>query len=89
MSYETYMNVKDFVRAEEKPAIQVKGIRRDVRPFKVVGLFDESAKDGSYIREQLPGMSLTIDLANMTNEDRAAARKKLEGSLEAIRGASK
>jgi class 3 adenylate cyclase len=84
MSYETYVNVKDFVRAEEQPAIQVKGIRRDVRPFTVHGLLDEPKTGSTLIREESPGLLLTINLANMTNEDRAAARKKLEESLEAL-----
>jgi class 3 adenylate cyclase len=84
MSYETYMNVKDFVQAGEQPSIQVKGIRRDVRPFTVIDLSDNLDAGSRYIHEQVPGMSLTMDLANMTDEDRVAARKKLEESLKAL-----
>ena len=81
MSYETYVNVKDFVHAEEQEAIQVKGIRRDVRPFRVVGLFDELAENGDYVHRSCPGLSITIDLNKLSREE---ARKELTQATRAL-----
>ncbi len=83
MSYETYVNVKDFVHAEEQEAIKVKGIRRDVRPFKVVGLFDELAENGEYVHRHLPGLDLTIDLNKLSPEK---ARRALAEAMQALDG---
>ena len=52
MSYETYMNVQDFVHAEEQEAIKGGGDSRDVRPCKIVGLFDDLAEDGEYVHRR-------------------------------------
>jgi class 3 adenylate cyclase len=83
MSYETYMNVKDFVSAEEQPAIQVKGIRRDVRPFKVVGLFDELVSNGEYVHRSRPGVTISIDLNKASPEE---ARQELTEAMQALDG---
>jgi class 3 adenylate cyclase len=83
MSYETYVNVKDFVHAEEQEAIKVKGIRRDVRPFKVVGLLDELAEDGEYVHRSRPGVTISIDLKKASPEE---ARKELTEAMQALDG---
>ncbi len=37
MSYETYAHVKDMVDVEQKEAIKMKGINRDIRIYSVKG----------------------------------------------------
>ena len=81
MSYETYVNVKDFVRAEERPAIQVKGIRRDVRPFTVVGLLDELAEGGEYVHREIPGLTISMDLNKLSHDE---ARQILDEAIDAL-----
>ena len=44
LSYETYALVRDLVRAQPLPAIQMKGISREVVPYAVEGLIGASSR---------------------------------------------
>ena len=37
MSYETYAHVQDMIEVEEKPAVTMKGINREIKVFEVIG----------------------------------------------------
>ena len=41
MSYETYAHVQDMVEVEQKEAIKMKGINRDIRIYSVKGRKEE------------------------------------------------
>ena len=41
MSYETYVHVQDMVEVEQKEAIKMKGINRDIRIYSVKGRKEE------------------------------------------------
>jgi hypothetical protein len=96
-SYETYALVRDRVTAEEWPAIEVKGIRREIRPYALTGFLDKPAAD-HMIYAELEGMSVRIDLRNLDDEhrremltqlDRISERlKRPEGSLDASTAAA-
>ena len=81
LAYETYVNVQDIVEAEEQPPMQVKGIRREVRPFKVVGLFEELAEGVRYVHRKIPGLAISIDLNKLSHDE---ARQALDEAIHAL-----
>jgi adenylate cyclase len=85
MSYETFALVEDTVRAEARPPLQVKGIRQEIRPYAVTGLFDDLEKENKIIRKERNGLNLLIDFEAMNEETRKAATVDLEEALAAMR----
>ena len=81
MSYETYALVEDMVRTEARAPIQAKGIRREILPYAVTGLFDELEKEHKIIRKERNGLNLLIDFEAMDDETRKAATVDLEEAL--------
>ena len=77
LGHETYSLVRDDVAVEEQTPIKVKGFAEPVRCYKVLGLYDDLAEEGSVIREESDGFKVLLDLQK---QDRAAGR----GCLEAI-----
>jgi adenylate cyclase len=75
---ETEALVRDEVMAEEQETLELKGIPRPVRTYKVVGIHDELAAEGRVIRREQPGLRLEVDRAQLSDEDKAAAIKALE-----------
>jgi class 3 adenylate cyclase len=76
LSYETYAVVRDMVDAEERPSIEAKGIRREIRPFALTNFFERSEED-RYIRCDRDGLSIRIDLNKLSDEDRQQAEEML------------
>ena len=60
MGHETYSLVKDEVAAEEQAPIKVKGFAEPVRCYKVLGLYDNLAKEGAVICEESDGFKLRL-----------------------------
>jgi adenylate cyclase len=52
LGHETYSLVKDEVAAEEHAPIKAKGFAEPIRCYKVLGLYDDLAKEGTVIREE-------------------------------------
>lgn len=86
LSYETYALVRDLVRAQPLPGIQVKGISREVVPYAVEGFLGDLAQRSQVISEHAKGLDLFIDLDVI--DDRAAERTKrrLKELLAALEG---
>ena len=84
MAYETFALVRDRVYAEAGEPIRVKGIPREVRPYRVIGLQDELAIEDRFIRKEQPGMQLFIDLHRMEGLDRAAAIADMQETIATI-----
>ena len=51
LGHETYSLVKDEVAAEEQAPIKVKGFAEPIRCYKVLGLYDHLAEEGSARQE--------------------------------------
>jgi class 3 adenylate cyclase len=82
LGHETYSLVKDEVEAEEQPAIKAKGFAEPVRCYKVLGLYDDLAEEGTVIREERDGFKL---LLNLEKQDRAEAIERLEAILARLK----
>ncbi len=83
MSFETYSQVRDIVEAEERPSIEAKGIRREIRPFALRKLLDDARLD-TVIRCESDGLSLRVDLAHMSEEHRRKAVDLLSGVVNQL-----
>jgi class 3 adenylate cyclase len=82
LGHETYSLVKDEVAAEEQPPIKAKGFAEPVRCYKVVGLYDDLAVEGTVIREERDGFKF---LLNLEKQDKAGAIERLEEILARLK----
>ncbi len=87
MSYETYALVRDLIEAEEKEPIQVKGIRREVRPYAVKGIADNLEGERRYLRTEREGLMFMANLNKLKGKEREKAIKELEGMLTEMKNA--
>jgi Adenylate cyclase, family 3 (some proteins contain HAMP domain) len=62
LGHETYSLVKDEVAAEEQVPIKAKGFAEPIRCYRVVGLYDDLAREGTVIREEKDGFKVLLDL---------------------------
>jgi class 3 adenylate cyclase len=83
LGHETYSLVKGEVAAEEQAPIKVKGFAEPIRCYKVFGLYDHLAEEGTVIREEREGFKFHL---NLQKRDRDEAIRILEGILSRLRG---
>ena len=83
LSYETYALVRAGVTAEEWPAIEVKGIRREIRPYALTEFLDEPEAN-EVIRSEIEGMSVRIDLRDLDDTRRQAMLTQLAEITERL-----
>jgi class 3 adenylate cyclase len=82
LGHETYSLVKDEVAAEEQTPIKAKGFAAPVRCYKVLGLYDQLAEEGTIIREEQEGFKFHL---NLQKRDKAEAIGILEGILSRLK----
>jgi adenylate cyclase len=82
LGHETYSLVRDDVAVDEQTPIKVKGFAEPVRCYKVLGLYDDLAAEGSVIREESDGFKVLLDLQK---QDRAAAVAALEAIVARLK----
>jgi adenylate cyclase len=82
LGHETYSLVKGEVAAEEQAPIKVKGFAATIRCYKVLGLYDDLAREGAVIREESDGFKVLLDLQKRERADIVAA---LEGILARLK----
>ncbi len=75
ISFETYANVKDDVRCEERGHVQVKGIAQPVATYAVVGLKQDLEQAGT------AHLRLEVDADRMSDDERKAAADVLRRAL--------
>ena len=85
LSYETYALVRDEFEVEDRPPTTVKGIPREIRCVALKNIGGEDAGRRNFVVKEQRGMRLTVNLALLTDESRAAAIGDLEEVLERIR----
>lgn len=85
VSFETFSFVRDEFDAEPLDPIQVKGIQEPVKPFSISGIFNDRDDNERYIRRDIQGMRIWIDLMRMTEDQREKTITELEGALKTVR----
>lgn len=83
---ETHALVKDLLATEKQESLELKGIPRPVRTYKVVDIYDDPSRDERYMRHEQAGLRIEIDKTKLTGEARAAAIEALEQAAETLKG---
>jgi adenylate cyclase len=84
LSYETYALVRDLVRAQPLAPIAMKGISREVVPYRVEGLLGELAQREQVISEHVTGLDLFLDLDALDEAGVERAKRRLSEALDAV-----
>ncbi len=84
ISYETYALVRDIVAADALPPITMKGISREVIPYAVSGLLDESGAIRHIFSEHSTGLDFYLDPAAVDAQAAERIRALLRKALAAL-----
>ncbi|HVA33955.1 MAG TPA: adenylate/guanylate cyclase domain-containing protein, partial [Candidatus Baltobacteraceae bacterium] len=84
VSYETYALVRDVATARPLPAMKVKGVSREVRPFVVESVRDEAGGSAQVFSEHATGLDLHLDVNMLDDSDAERARTLLQRALDAL-----
>jgi PAS domain S-box-containing protein len=85
LANETYSLVKDWLLAEEREAVTLKGFAKPVRTFAVKGIYEELASEGRVFHRNQDGFSLTINSELLSPDDKAKAIQALEDGLAQLK----
>ncbi|HYM17274.1 MAG TPA: adenylate/guanylate cyclase domain-containing protein, partial [Micropepsaceae bacterium] len=84
MSYETYALVRDIVHARPLAPISVKGISREVIPYVVEELLDETGEVKRIFSEHMAGADFFMDPSVVDEQSAARLRSVLKSAIEAL-----
>jgi hypothetical protein len=85
LSYETYALVQNRIRARALAPITLKGISREVVPYKVEGIHDDMEGEGNVIERKTDHLQLHVELAGLDEAGRDQVESALEAALSEIR----
>lgn len=77
ISYETYVHVQDMVQVEERQAIRLKGIARDIKAYAVKGRLSENSPMLSL--HDPAGVSIDLDTKTLDHSARSRLAQALHG----------
>lgn len=86
MAAETYSLVKDWLLAEEREAITMKGFPKPIKTFSVRGIYEELAAEGRVIHSEQDGLSLTINCDRLNRAGKNEVIHKLKDALAQLEG---
>jgi adenylate cyclase len=84
LSYETYMLVREMVSAHALPSIAVKGIHRQIVPYVIDGLLDETGTKIQKFSEHAAGLDFYLDLGAVDDAAEARIRGLLQDAIAAL-----
>ena len=84
LSYEAYMLVREMVSAHALPSITVKGIHRQIVPYLVDGLLDETGTKIEKFSEHAAGLDFYLDLGAVDDAAEARIRGLLQDAIAAL-----
>jgi len=85
LSYETYAHVHDMVQATQLEPITLKGVTRELIPYKVENLSSEKPVRGSVIDVNDPGFRVFVNMEELDEPGRDRVQRILSDTLEKIR----
>ncbi|HSA81877.1 MAG TPA: PAS-domain containing protein [Geminicoccaceae bacterium] len=86
IGYETYTLVKDEIYCQERGQIRIKGIAYPVSTYEVIDLHANFQQGLQVIHEERPHVTIDLDLAAMSAEERRDAAQLLESVRDRIAG---
>ena len=75
LSYETYVHVQDLVAVEERQAIRLKGIARDIKAYAVKGRLSETSK--SLTLHDPAGVAIDLNAHKLDSQERTRLAEEL------------
>jgi adenylate cyclase len=84
ISYETYALVRDMIDAQALPPITMKGITREVIPYSVRGIFDNSGRSVEIFSEHTAGIDFYLDPRMVDSAHAERVRTVLQNALSAL-----
>lgn len=85
LSYETFMLVRDMVRARPLEPITLKGIAHPIVPYVVEGRTDSARQSGQVISEHGSGLDLFIDTSAIDPSSAERVCRMLEGIVAELK----
>ena len=87
MSYETYAHVQDMVEVEQKEAIKMKGINRDIRIYSVKGRKEEGKEKTEVTKVTKPTKKELTEIEKLKEESLELKQKseKLENEANVLK----
>ena len=82
MEAETYAQVKDWLQAEERDAITMKGFSKPIRTFAVKDIYEEMTANGPVIRHEDDGLAITIDRDRVDKDEAIRVLEKTLADLK-------
>jgi class 3 adenylate cyclase len=79
---ETYSMVNDWLLAEEQEAIVMKGFSKPVRTYRVLGTFEDVAKDDNYFHHEDDGVRISIQGNRADKQKTKEALKRALAQLD-------
>ena len=70
---------------EELEPVRAKGFTKPIRTYRVLGMRQEGADPGSTLHHQQQGISIKLDLGQMTAQSKAAAARAVEELLARLK----
>jgi len=86
LAHETYSLVKDKIGAEELEPIEVKGVGKPVRIYRVLDIQDDRENAPGIVRHQCPAARIHVDFRALSENDRLATLKVIEDLRQRLRG---
>ena len=84
MSFETYGQVRDKIKCEERGRIRVKGIAYPVATYLAVAPKGEADTTGQALHAEMTHFRLDIESGSMSPEERRRAATALREALETL-----
>ena len=84
LSYETYVLVREIVRARPRPPIHMKGIGREIIPYAVEGFLGDMAEKQKVFTEHSSGLDLYVDVDAIDTAGLDRAKQRLRDALLAL-----
>lgn len=82
MAHETHALVTDTVMTEVGETLTVKGFAKPVRTYRVLGIYDDLAEQGRFIRKEQDGVRILLDLKKGDKADVIKTIKDVLSQLE-------
>jgi class 3 adenylate cyclase len=84
IAFETYALVKDQIRCDKFGEITVKGIAHPIETYQVVDAYENLEREREVIQDDFPNYSLTINLEDLSADQRGRAVASLSRALDKL-----
>jgi class 3 adenylate cyclase len=84
ISFETYAQIKDEIRCEERGKISVKGLAYPVATYAVLDAYDALAERERLFRNELPKLGIDIDFDSLSEQETERVRRVFESVLKKL-----